>query len=82
MSPCGLIWAAVGLMAGIAHALWLWRSTRQPGTLEGLSGVLRILGVGALFLVAALADGLVPAAVGWGLAFPSAGCVLLWRGRE
>lgn len=79
MSAGAWVWAAVGLSAGVLHAVSLWRSARRPASIEGLFGVLRVLGVGALLLVAALGHGLVPAAVGWALAFPTVGVLLLRR---
>lgn len=82
MSARAIAWAGLGAAVGIVHALLLWRSARQPASLAGSLGVLRILGVGALLALAALGEGLLPAALGWGLGFPSAGCALLWGTRR
>ncbi len=61
------IWVAVGAIAGIIHSFSLWRATnRTPVWRTGF----RLLAVGALFTVAALAGGIVPAAAGWIFGFP------------
>jgi hypothetical protein len=76
------IWAAAGLLVGVLHAVGLWTTTRrlQERAAKGAAAfVLRVAGVGMLFLFATLTKGLLPAAIGWGVGFPFAGILLLRR---
>lgn len=75
-------WAVVGLATGALHAVSLWRSSRRPASIEGALGLVRVLSVGAMLFLAARSEGLLPAAVGWGVGLPSAGCALFFGSRR
>ncbi|HET9127548.1 MAG TPA: hypothetical protein VFN73_05660 [Propionibacteriaceae bacterium] len=69
------LFALVGLATGLAHAVWLGRQGRRP---RAWTWPARFLGVGAVFLVAALAGWLLATAAGWAVGFLAA-AVVTWR---
>lgn len=59
-----ILWAAIGIVTGVAHAVALWRSTHAYKA-PGWSAAWRLPIVAATLVFAALAHGLLPAVVGW-----------------
>jgi hypothetical protein len=81
MTTTTIIWFLAGLWAGTMHILLLWRAAQSPGR-EVIVVPLRMLGVAALLVGAALLGGLLPAASGWGSSFLiSAVGSTLWKAR-
>lgn len=64
MSGLAALWTAVGLTAGAAHAVALWRSAHR-GTYVAWSAAFRMPLLGAVLVAAALSRALLPAVGGW-----------------
>jgi hypothetical protein len=81
MTVTTVIWFLAGLLAGTMHILLVWRAAQSP--CRGVMAMpLRMLGVAALLVSAALLGGLLPAACGWGSGFIiSAVGAYLWKAR-
>lgn len=86
MAGLPLIWTLLGLTAGVAHAIWIWRSANQPTCWTVLEGPVRLLVVGLALVVAAYFDAILPAAAGWAVGFLVSVGVLIatrrWIGRR
>lgn len=81
MTITTVLWFLAGLWAGTMHILLLWRAAQLPGR-EVIVVPLRMLGVAALLVGAALLGGLLPAAGGWSSGFLlSAVASYLWKAR-
>ena len=64
MTATDLMWMAMGIAAGGAHAAALWRATHRIGD-SGHGAGLRMLFVAAVLAGAAFVGALLPVAAGW-----------------
>ena len=58
-------WLAVGLVLGVIHATWIWRSARQPTAATVVMGSVRLMTVGLVLATAAIWGEILSAAMGW-----------------
>lgn len=81
MSVNTILWFLAGLLVGTMHVYLLWRVARSPE--QGATAMpLRLLGVAAVFVSAALLGGLWASVCGWASGFClSAGSVYLRQAR-
>ena len=81
MSTRMILWMAIGIAAGVAHAVTLWRSAHADTT-QGWSAVWRLPAVAAVLVSAALAHTLLPAVIGWVTGLTVASVVYLVKERR
>lgn len=75
------IWLTMGVVLGGWHAASLWLATRHTSALLVATGLLRLLAVAVILIGAAIAGGVVPASVGWGIGFVTVAVYYLVRGE-
>ena len=68
MTALIVFWLLAGTAAGAAHVWMLWRAS-QPPFLGASWHWTRLLLTGGVLVTSAVLDGLLPAAVGYGLAY-------------
>ena len=82
MSGLAVLWTAIGLAAGAAHALALWHSAHRRG-LVTWSAAFRLPLLGGVLVAGAFARTLLPAVGGWtvGLIVTSGALLMLRHQR-
>lgn len=87
MSVRWMVWAAVGMLAGVGQAAALWQAAHRPrGTQVSVRGlqwshVMRLPVVAGVLIASAVAGGLLPATAGWAVALLAAGAFYLGTER-
>ncbi len=67
-------WGSAGLLAGLMHALLLWRGVHRPNAWSPLMGMVRLGLVAAVLVASAVFGNIIAAAVGWGAGLIALGC--------
>lgn len=77
ISPMTVTGGVLGVLAGVGHAQFLWRSSQQPLKLHFFP--LRVACVTSAFLAAAMFGGILPVFAGWSMGFAGGAA---WRFRR
>jgi hypothetical protein len=81
MTRGNLLWLGAGLIVGGLHAASLWHAARRVSYTLVATGALRLLVIALLLVGAALAGGLLPVCVGWGVGFLVSARLMLHRSK-
>jgi len=76
MTLANILWLLAGCLLGSGHAVLVWRAARslKPDPFV----LVRLLATGALLGLAAWLGALIPAAVGWSVAYFATVAVVYW----
>jgi hypothetical protein len=75
------MWLTAGVVVGGLHAAWLWHAAHRASYMMAAIGTVRLLCIALILVGAALAGGLVPACMGWGVGFLVSTAVALRRSK-
>ena len=82
MTAMFLLWMAVGVVVGVAHARALWRTAHRRNGAAWYGVAWRLPLVGIVLVVSALVGRLLPAAAGWAAGLAIAGVIFLVSQRQ
>ena len=82
MSAMFLLWMAIGVAVGVAHARALWRTAHCRNGAAWYGVAWRLPLVGIVLVVSALVGRLLPATVGWAAGLVFAGVIFLVSQRR
>ncbi len=68
-----LVWFAAGLAAGLLHAAMLWRAAGRLTAWTPLLSMLRLAGVAAVLVAAAVSGAIIAAGAGWAVGIAALG---------
>lgn len=76
MTLASVAWMVVGCLLGAGHAFLVWRAARSLKTAPFV--IVRLLASGAVLALAAWWGALIPAALGWCVAYFATVAVVYW----
>ena len=81
MTLASPLWLTAGVVLGGLHAASLWQAARRVSGTMAATGVMRLLVIATVLVGAALAGGLLPVGMGWGIGLLVSTGLVLRRGK-